>query len=335
MLKKSVACLLVLLLCVCAVSCAKGDDSTPEGMQSATLSGEPFVLYVPTSWTLNTASGISSAYYSSSEKILVSARYYTPDREDMTVEEYLTFCDDTYRQTLADYESEELAPALLGTRDAQKLSYTMTESEKTMVCFQITTLYDGNLVSLYGYCSEGMWANCAADFDWIQKEFVLCEVTDPQGEVVTDKHTPEGMEIASSDNVEYRLYVPETWICDAASGKSEAYYPESQRSNVSVTSFAPENSISVENYFVQCETEYKKSVPGYERIGEAQERTVAERTAYSYTYRAVVEDQPFTVMQTLFAYNGMIYSFTYTAREEQFETHLEDVEAMLDAFTFR
>ena len=325
MFKKTITLILALLLCLFAASCAKDDDEVPEGMQSATLAGEPFRLYVPTSWTLNTSSGISGAFYSSSEKIMVSARYYTPDDPDLTVEDYLTDCDEAYGESLADYESEAHAPALLGGKNALRLSYTATDGNKEMTCFQLTTLYEGDLVSLYGYCSKPMWETCSADFDAIEAAFVLCDKTDPQGEVVTDKNTPEGMEIASSKDIEYRLYVPEVWICDAESGKSEAYYPESEKSNVSVTSFAPDVSISVENYFVQCETEYKKSVPGYERIGEVQERTVAERTAYSYTYSAEVEGQRFTVMQTLFAYNGMIYSFTYTAREEHCE-HVNSAE---------
>ena len=41
------------------------------------------------------------------------------------------------------------------------------------------------------------------------------------------------------------------------------------------------------------------------------------------------------IMQTLFTYNQSIYSITYTALADRFDAHLEDVNRMLDTFTFR
>ena len=334
MIKKISALMLALLLCLFAVSCSKQDPDVPEDMQSATAVGEPFMLFVPNSWNPNTVSGISGAYYTSAETVTVTARYYTPSDSAMTVDGYLDFCADRYAATLTGFSVTERIPAVLGGKDAVKLSYTFGKDGKQLTCFQITALHNGDFVSLYGYCATELYESLSEDFNKIVGEFRLCDKADANGAEVTDKNTPDGMEIASADQIEYRFYVPKAWVCNAESGVSEAYYPESGKSNVTVTSYLPSVSISVQDYFTQCENQYKTTLPSYERVSQS-ERTVAERSAYSYTYRTTVEGVEFTVMQTLFAYNGSIYSITYTALSENFALHLADVEAMLTAFTFR
>ncbi len=337
MMKKITALLLALVLCaIClaATACGKNDDGIPDGMKSVTVSGEPFILYVPQSWADNTTSGISSAYYTSTEKILVSARYFTPANEELTLDAYMDLCTARYEETLESYSQIDRTAALLGTENAVKLSYTMVQGTVAYQCFQISASYRGDIISLYGYCPTDLYEARTEDYDNIIKEFVFCEKPDPNGAEITDKKTPDGMKIASADHLEYRLYVPKSWICDPESGRSDAYYPESQKSNISLTSYSPSESISVQDYFAKCETEYKKTLPEYERLSEEETR-VADHLAYSYTYRTVVEGVEFKMMQTVFTYNEMIYSLTYTALSDTFDTHLEDVEAILSAFCFR
>ena len=104
---------------------------------------------------------------------------------------------------------------------------------------------------------------------------------------------------------------------------------------MTVTSYTPSTSISVQEYFTLCEEEFRTTLPSYERISGPAERTVGGRVAYTYVYRTVADGVEFCIMQTLFAYNEMIYSFTYTALAENYDMHMEDVEAMLSAFAFR
>ena len=114
-MKKIFALVLALLiLCAALVSCSGGD--TPDGMKSATLAGEPFVLYVPEGFTDNTASGISSAYYASVDNtLMVSARYYTHSDAEMTLDEYMLYCADSYALSLEAFEKTEYAARLKAT----------------------------------------------------------------------------------------------------------------------------------------------------------------------------------------------------------------------------
>ena len=177
MLKKLIALSLAVLLLFCAVSCAQSDSDVPEDMKSATLSGEPFILYVPASWSVNTGSGISGAYVSPNDKIMVSARYYTPSDPSMTVNDYVTLCAEGYK-AYEGFAITERIPAVLGGKDAVKLTYTVTDEGKAMTCFQITALHKGDMISLYGYCPTAIWEERAEEFGKIISEFRFCDKTE-------------------------------------------------------------------------------------------------------------------------------------------------------------
>jgi DNA segregation ATPase FtsK/SpoIIIE-like protein len=93
--------------------------------------------------------------------------------------------------------------------------------------------YSGDFVQLSFYCPSTRFEELDSDqFDAIVEEFRLCEKSEDTGDAVTDKKTPDSMKIASSDNVEYVMYVPSSWICNSESGMSEAYFDESAASYI-------------------------------------------------------------------------------------------------------
>ncbi len=332
MTKRIFALLLVLTLCTLCVGCS--GDGAPDGMYLASHEDEPFKLYVPDSWTGNKSSGISGAFISGSANIAVSARYFTPSNAEQTLAEYADAYVLDCSEGLELFSLSERSDSMLGGENAVRLLYSAQIDGVSFMHRVYIAKYAGDFVTLAFHAPSDMYDGYSSQFDTISDSFVLCEKSDGNGETVTDKHTPSGMRIASSDVIEYRLYVPNEWICDPESGKSEAYYPESGRPNVTVTSYSPDKAMTAEEYFAECETEYKKTLEGYELISSA-DRTVGERAAKSYTYRTSYGETQIRIMQTVFVYNQVVYSFTYTALEDSFEGHMEDVEAMLTAFRFR
>ena len=128
--------------------------------------------------------------------------------------------------------------------------------------------------------------------------------------------------------------MPKSWICHSESGKSEAYYPESGKPNVTVTIYVPDTTMTVDDYLASCTARYTEALGGYEAIATA-ERQVAGRRALCHTYRASYDGVSFRIMQTVLSDGQAMYSVTYTALDDRFDAHLADVESMLDAFTFR
>ena len=126
--------------------------------------------------------------------------------------------------------------------------YTMKNGDVDYTCTQISTLHNGDIVTLNFYVPTEALDTCEGFVEKTLNAFVLCEKQENLGDDVVDDKTPDGMKIASHDDIEYRLYVPKSWICKSDSGKSEAYYPESARSNVTLTSYSPSDVITLEEY---------------------------------------------------------------------------------------
>ena len=332
MMKKILLVGLALLLCFGAVGCAKSEDA-PEGMKLASLEGEPFRLYVPQNWTLNEGSGISGAFFFGPEQVVATARYVTPE-EEISSTEFLTSCSQGYALTLEDYKALSIDAAVLGSEDASKLSYTMTLNETDYSALLYATVWKGDVVSLHLYFPSEKQEELQNTLSAIVEEFVLCERSEPVRDFVTDKNTPEGMIIASSDKLQYRLYVPKHWVCHSESGVSEAHYPESAPSHVSLTAYTPDEVMTAEEYWDFCEKEYEDTLAGFSLI-ETEKLTVAEKDALSATYRVTYDGVTFCIQQTSFVYRELVYTLTYTALDDVFESHLDDVTAMLDAFCFR
>ena len=342
MIKKILALILCFVVLLPIFAACDDNDGIPEGMQSVTLVGEPFIFYVPEEWTDNRDSGISSAYYSLEKSIMASARSYPCDAEaqSLGLAAYVDAVAAQNASTLSGYALVgEIKDASLGAQNAKRYEYTYnysaTEENKTTV-IQYYTFYGEDVVVLSMYVATAHHSEEYMEtFEKIRSCFELCEKNVTNDEVV-DKYTPEGMKKASDDDVQYACYVPKTWVTDLNDKLTYAYYPESGKPNVTVTCFSPSNdNITPEQYFMDCETKYMENLAGYKRVDEPVSRTVAERDAMSYQYVVAFGDSEYKVMQTVLIYNNLAYSITYTARADAYEAHLDDVEIILNNFRFR
>ena len=334
-----IICALMLLPIFAA--CDKNGD-VPDGMVSATLEGEPFMFYVPNGWVDNCDSGISSAYLSLDKSILASARYYYCDEatRNAGIEAYVDGISENNKTTLSGYLHSEkpITAASLGGNSAFRYEYSYyyggLEENKTTV-IQYYTFYGEDVIVLSFYIASAFYSEeYLTEFETIRSAFVLTEKKVANDEVV-DKYTPEGMKKASDDGVQYACYVPKSWVTDLSDKLTYAYYPESGKPNVTVTCYSPSVDITAEQYFNECEIEYKKNIAGYELLGEPKSRVVAGRDALSYEYKAVYGGSEYKIMQTVIIYNGFAYSITYTARADAYDAHLSDVEVILHTFRFR
>ena len=339
-MKKIVSLIMaILLVSLPLVSC--GSD-TPSGMKSVTVSGEPFILYVPEGFSDNTASGVSSAFYKSVENdIIVTARHYTPADSEMTVDAYMQFLADSYAASLAGFEkTSEIEGDILWGVDARRLEYKMTDGDTTYIVAERVVKHGGDFVSLVIYTTgEGM--TVYSDFiELILDNFTLCEKKEVELTPKTDKKTPEGMQIASSDIVEYRLYVPLSWVCEADSAISEAHYPESEKTNVTLTSHSldkAERGMSLNDYVKKCLVEHKMTLNGFPDEITVTDLTVAGKEAKSFEFVAEYDGVTYKLRQVIFYASefDLYYTFTYTATAEKYAQHMADFDAMLGAFCFR
>lgn len=147
--------------------------------------------------------------------------------------------------------------------------------------------------------------------------------------------TPDGMKLVSDNEVAYRFYAPEAWVRDTNVGQNLVYASETDRSNVSVISYAPENdAMTVAEYWELCLAEYTSALESFTLINETED-TMGDKAAMVYEYTYTLGGVSYHARQVIAKHSAMLYTMTYTALPENYETHLTQAVAMQKALTFR
>lgn len=326
-----------------ALASCDSDDGVPEGMQSVTLDGDPFIFYVPQTWTDNRDSGISSAYFSFAKGIMATAKHFPCDKATVEAgaKAYVDGVKAQNATLLADSnyvlktEGEDRISGNLAYKYVYVYDYD-GESKYNLTVTQYYTFFSDEIIVLSLYAITDYYKEATEDFDKIKNNFVLLE-RKASDRVETDEYTPEGMKKISSDDLQYACYAPNDWVANLENKITYAYYPESGRPNVTVTCYSPDKDYSIKDFYEIIEFNYEKE--GYEFVGEPEELTVVERAAIACTYIIEQGDGDFArrykLKQVLIGYNGLVYSITYTALEDRFDEHLDDVDKIVKSFRFR
>ncbi len=349
-------CLLAVMLLTTLMSCA-GTSEIPEGYQYATCNGEFFRLFVPTQWTVNTESGVSSAFYSHTDEVSVTMAEVAFDPAEDTPQggELKAFYERHLAQAsqMKGYELKKSAAPdaeygyLLAGRAAGMLEYAVKNGDKTYMVHERMTTEAGRYY-LFTYSAvadteaEDPWANFErwkTEVEGIMEELVFESFPYTDGDherKIPEVDAPEDMQLVSDNEVAYRFFVPDTWIRDVNVGQNLVYASESDRSNVSVISYAPkDDQMTIEAYWEMCQKQYDDNLENFEMVGEPVATTMGEKPALVMEYTYTLGGVNYHVRQVVAKYSAMMYTMTYTALEENYETHVEEAIKMQEALTFR
>lgn len=175
-----------------------------------------------------------------------------------------------------------------------------------------------------------------------------------------DDYVPEGFKRISDDNADYRLYIPENWIADVSTGVTTAYVSDTDRSNISFIGFELDDAIinvvvpdgstdggsgeadaessssneentdvpeisTIDEYWEYYSSEFEMTFSDMEYSVSGEGTLISGNAAKKYVYTATVTGQKYKFMQVVTIKDGAVYIFTYTARENLFDEHIEDV----------
>ena len=357
-MKNVVAMLCCLAMLLSLAACAsKPDDGVPEGMKNATAAGAEFRLYVPSVWNVNTAYGVSGAYFTMTQQSTVSAAKYVID-EDMSAAMNALglvggdrldwfWANECQRSVEAvalggslSVIAEDSASLTLDGVNAHRHHMTATVQGYTMHFIHALAERSGAFFVISFVIEDSLYAGLGDHIGRILDNFVFASPYVPDDyakEIDETADAPEGMKLASNDDVAYRFYVPLSWKLNPDEQIFAAYL-ESDRSSVSVVPYMPDaENMSVAEFFALCEDMMKNTAgrDGYELLETRENVSLGGRRATAYIYRYTVGGVEYRYMQVVAAYKSLIYSMTYTALPENFDAHLSDVEQMIAAFSFR
>ena len=336
-------CLLLLVLAVALplVGCREIDEDLPENMQYATTEGAYYRLFVPSDWTLMTEMGISGAYASAQNRAIIFVHdYENPDGlspRDYAEQVYMTEIGAAYPE--GEVGAIATSDTVLGGKSAVMLEYSATRDLVTYRTRELVCTVDDRAYVLTYAAQFDLFEGYLSVYDSVTAAFLfkdeLYRPKESVNTVDTSADAPEGMMLASNDDVAYRFYAPESWVLDTALATSSVYFSEDDCTSVNVTVYMPEaDQMTAEEYWVLCEVEFARAMTDYTLVSTTATE-LDTRPANTYVYTATVGGTAFRFAQTVASYRGMVYTVTYTALDEVFDTHVSDYERMLAAFDFR
>ncbi len=360
---------------VALLASCSGSSEIPDGYQYATCNGEYFRLFLPTQWTVNTESGVSGGYTSVFAEVAVSmveVPFTLADAAEGTDTEAAEALPETDAETeraatlsdffdahmadvaqLQGYKHEKTSDTTMnasqgGKRAAAKdVTYTATVASTTYRYRQVLCKVEGRFylftcsynVAYYDAMPEDQQLKLTSMLEEILGHIVFHAV--PFDGAAHDKKQPDaevpaGMKLVSSKDVPYLFFAPESWIAIPGSAAAQVYASESDRSNVSVIGIVPdEEGTSIADYWKKTQLHYESALGDFRLVSATEGETIDGRVTIVYEYTYTLGGVSYHARQAVCAYSLMLVSMTYTAVEENYAAHLDEVKAMQDAIRFR
>ncbi len=146
-----------------------------------------------------------------------------------------------------------------------------------------------------------------------------------------DVALPDGMILACDPEItDYLLFVPQQWTVDMTTSASGAYYSNSDPSGVSMMVWEMEAAdATLEDWWAINETDLTLVFQNYNLESE-ENTTVDGNYGRKYVYTADLGENHYKIMQIGILKDTKIYLFTYTSLAEFYDSHLEDVTAIIE-----
>ena len=334
-MKRIFAAILMVMLLLSAVACSS-NKNVPDDYMLVSVEDEIFDLYVPKNWQSNVQSGVSGGYSSLTSGVMASASTLRGS-EDIALSDYVEKVIESYEKVLSDFEKlTEPKETTLGSYAAFQFDYKAKNDERVLK-FRCTVVKNKDAFVILSCCApEDAFDANASTFDDIASYFSFRDFEERETEepfILVDENTPEGYQLAARSKFEFRFYVPKTWKVDTTAVIPSASYSDTDFSNVSINSFIVQEGISDGASYWEV---FKKNY-SYEltEVSVDENAKMGGYDAYGVEYISNISGIEFYVKQVFLSTPSIIYIFTYTSDAYHYESHLDDVDTMLEMFEFK
>ena len=150
-----------------------------------------------------------------------------------------------------------------------------------------------------------------------------------------DDETPDGMKNVAGKKDAYYLYVPQSWT-ENNNGVVGAKYSNTDTSNISVTAYGGNDYSSVEEYWKDFKENKVFTISTeFEVVKEKEPKVIGGKNAAQYVFKMTTGEVKYQVQQIFVLYSNIMYVITYTATEEKFDLHAEDIQKIISEFKFK
>ena len=151
----------------------------------------------------------------------------------------------------------------------------------------------------------------------------------------TDVDVPDGMQLASSEIVDYYLFVPADWRLDLSGGMVSAFKSSTDPTSVSVmtweTPYADDKPADVwEMYRNEFETVFSEFT-----VESSASMLLDGAAAEKYVYTGKLGENTFRYTQVITVRHSAAYFITFTEITSAQVDHTEEITAILDTFRWK
>ncbi len=337
---KMIVFLLVLstmLASIAGCTIQPGYEGAPKNWRPVNEGDEGAVLYVPIEWSVETSTGIPTAYYSSNDRSSVTLTTVSPEASGgLDVKAYFESYIDSFKASITDFafvkkkeEDPDYSNRLIAGAGATIYTYSgkiadlsykfrqaLLKAPETGVIYIITYSASAELFDKHTDELEDIYDN----FKFVTESIPMKDTVRPETPDSDGVEVPDGFKLISSAYTDYYFFVKTDWIATVTTGMTSAHSPEATAKNISCTVFTAEFE-QLDEYWSGYETDIKSTFGNMTYENEAQKFTetkLDEMTARLYTYSVTLSGKTTYYAQYVTVYYGQIYLIT--AASDSFES---------------
>lgn len=341
---RKLSVLLIAIIIIMTLAGCSGNNGIPEGMQPVRQDeGLGYYMYAPEEWTVVNLPDISKAYAS---RVDLSSVSYTE------IEPPLSSAVEYFKDSLSEFPDgyDDLKVTTMGEEEdfgnadkAYKFIYEFTYLEHKFKVMQILASYDGRFgIFTYTSYNENISSDEKTQFDYYYDK--VRSVMDNFKYTELGKVSADEFDIVDSDGYKltsdkklcgFELYAPLDYTVNYSSGivsisaadGSTVTLSRATATGVRIGEYFDTRIEELENIVTDIEIA-EREIKGV-KFGELQEKDVI---AYEYTYK--FNGKCYRVYQIFGVTRMRGYVFTYTATENNYGEHLEEVKKIAEKVIF-
>lgn len=353
--KKGLSLLLCLALLLCALSACtvqRAYEGAPENMRPINDGSEGGILYVPIAWSVDTSTGVPTAYVSSNNRTMITLVTVSADKLTGSIPEYFNSYRDSFSQSVKDFkivkdsdESPDYTTRMIDTAGAYIYEYTgkVTNIEykfkqaffqhpDTRDLFIIT--YSASASSYDSYLS--VLTEAYDNFKFVTEPIPMTDKTEVTLPDTDGVDVPEGYTLISNKFVDYYFFIPSTWTPSVNTGMSAAVASADERVSANVVAFSTDHT-SLDGYWEGYEADLKATFGDIVYTSEAKytDGTLGGLASRVYSYKITQGGTEYLYEQHAVIYGGYVYMLTFCCESSLYGTYSADLSGMLSNFRFK
>ena len=146
---------------------------------------------------------------------------------------------------------------------------------------------------------------------------------------------PSGMKLASGEDADYLMYVPENWRVDKSTLYTSAYYSSGDATSVSATAYGMNfDDTTVDDWFEGFLKEFKEIYTDVSQPEKADAK-LGGVDGRRYTFSGTLNGTVYDYIIVAVINRNYVYYITYTSTPQYYSAHLEELENVISNFEFK